>query len=210
LKEYQTIELDYYGPYNNWVYNCRTVDLVAHETGHAIIDSLKPEWEKGDAETRGIAEAFCDLTAMFLILSQKDLCDVVMTETGGDITKSNILSLFGVGHGSEENPNKEIRNAINKITYKENHWNTYSYGEVIINLFYGMLIDQLLIDNNGHERSSDILYKLGSEWIKNIVNIFLNCDNQNPRIAEFSRLLIDTNSFKNEYIKKRFNRIKFN
>ena len=71
IKEYKCIELDYYGPYNNWTYNCRSVDLIAHETGHAILDSIFPHLNEGSAEARGIGEAFCDLTAMFWILSQK-------------------------------------------------------------------------------------------------------------------------------------------
>ena len=45
IKEYRCIELDYYGPYGDWTYNCRSVDLIAHETGHAILDSILPHLE---------------------------------------------------------------------------------------------------------------------------------------------------------------------
>ena len=85
------IELDYFGPYENWTYYCRSADIIAHETSHAILDSLKPLWESSDVETRGMAEAFCDLSAMFFITSQKDLCEEVIRETNGDPGKKNII-----------------------------------------------------------------------------------------------------------------------
>ena len=108
IKEQKCIELDYYGPYGNWTYNCRSVDLIAHETGHAILDSILPYLNEGNAETRGIGEAFCDLTSMFWILSQEDMCQIVLKEQDGDLTRSNILTLFGAGYGYKEN---ELRNS---------------------------------------------------------------------------------------------------
>lgn len=188
LKDYQTIELDYYGPYGNWTYNCRTVDLVAHETGHAVIDSLKPEWEKGDAETRGMAEAFCDLTAMFLVLIQKDLCKQVIGETQGDLTQSSILSQFGVGHGFEENSFKEIRNALNNSVYKAKDWNTYRYCEVLVGILYELLID--FCSQNTVELSNFLKLKMtGENWLDLIVNIFSECDKSESSLDQFYSIL---------------------
>ena len=54
------------------VYTCRSLDIVAHETGHAILDGLKPAWMSStrSPQTGALHEAFGDLTAIFLSLSQ--------------------------------------------------------------------------------------------------------------------------------------------
>ncbi|MCK5367802.1 MAG: hypothetical protein KAQ62_04595, partial [Cyclobacteriaceae bacterium] len=144
IREHKCIELDYYGREKSLIYNCRTVDLIAHETGHAILDSLKPSWSKGNVETKSLGESFCDLTAMFIILSQKDLCKLVIEETKGDLTKNSILTLFGVGHGYEKNQYKEIRTAINQEIYNKEEWNSYDYSQVIVGLVYDILVTKYL------------------------------------------------------------------
>ena len=58
------------------VYTCRSLDIVAHETGHAILDGLKPAWMSStrSPQTGALHEAFGDLTAIFLSLSQVWRC----------------------------------------------------------------------------------------------------------------------------------------
>ncbi|MDZ7604966.1 MAG: hypothetical protein U5K79_05115 [Cyclobacteriaceae bacterium] len=70
-RDSRSIILDKYGFEYNRIHHCRSVDLVAHETAHAILDGLKSAWELGNPETRGLAEAFCDFAAMFWILSER-------------------------------------------------------------------------------------------------------------------------------------------
>ena len=140
IKECKCIELDYYGPYGDWIYNCRSVDLIAHETGHAILDSILPHLNEGNTETRGIGEAFCDLTAMFWILSQKDLCKHVIGETEGDFSKYSILSLFGVGYGSTATQFKELRSVLIDPNSPVQCTVSYDYSKVLIGALYEMLI----------------------------------------------------------------------
>jgi len=192
LKEYRLIELDHYGHPNNHIYNCRTVDLIAHETGHAIIDSFKPDWEQGEVKTKGLAEAFCDLTAMFWILSQRDLCEEVIRETNGDLAKNSILSLFGVGHGYRENTYKEIRDANKSNSVKENQ-NPYDYSENLVNALYKALIDLFVDVQKKHPTLEDALYHSGQSWMKMIMRTFLECNDQSTSIYEFSTL------FRNQY-----------
>jgi len=182
LKEQKCIELDYYGPYNNWTYNCRSVDIIAHETGHAIIDSLKPNWEKGNTETRGLAEAFCDLAAMFFVLSQKDFCQEVINETKGNLKADSILTLFGVGHGTDSKKNSYIRNALNKNVYEKDHWNQYFYCQVVTGTLYDILL--LLVDQEKID-DANILYAIGKSWMVKIISVFLDCDSKNCGIHEF-------------------------
>ena len=53
-----------------WVFSCRFFDVVAHETGHAILNALKPEWTISTTkETAAVVESICDLTALFTKLN---------------------------------------------------------------------------------------------------------------------------------------------
>ena len=203
LLEQKCLELDYYGPYENWVYNCRTVDLIAHETGHAIMNSIFPEWQMGGAETRGMEEAFCDLTSMFLIISQYDLCEEVIRETNGDLAKNSLLSLFSVGHGHESNPYKEIRNANNKATYKANDWSPYSFCEVLVGVLYDVL-KELFYNNKVGANDAAKLIEVGKLWMNAIIKTFSKCNPVQSNLKEFSLFLAEVIPIQQEKIKKHF------
>ena len=204
LSAQKCLELDYYGSNNDLIFNCRTVDLVAHETGHVIINSFFPDWQNGDAETRGLEEAFCDLAAMFLVLSQFDLCGEVIRETKGDLTKNSILSYFGVGHGHDG----EIRNAINISTYNASGWNPYSYCEALVGVLYELL--QELFKDKREEVSDDAanLFEVGQRWMKGIVVAFLKCNPKKSSLKEFYVQLSGTSSIDHVKIRKHFTKRK--
>src|SRR3989337_1473231 len=73
------------------VFSCRSVDVVSHETGHAILDALKPTWnftEPGrriSLEIAALQEALCDLTSIFFALSQLDLVEYIISETKANL-----------------------------------------------------------------------------------------------------------------------------
>lgn len=186
IKEKSCIELDFYGPHGNWIHNCRSVDLVAHETGHAILDSILPHLNDGNLVAEGIGEAFCDLTAIFLVLSQKDLCEHVIYETGGDLDKPSILSLFAVGYGYEKNRFKELRNASVVDPYFDETSSAYKIGQVLTGIFYGHLkelfskTDQYSMLNN-----SEKLFLVGKEWKERVFGQFAGLTNEDISYNQF-------------------------
>ncbi len=190
IKDQKCIELDNYGPQDSLIHNCRCVDLIAHETAHAILDRLMPHLNAGNVETKGIGEAFCDLAAIFMVLSQKDLCAYAIEETKGDLMQSSILSLYGVGHGDEQNQFKEIRNAINNTTYKSDSWSPYDYSQVLIGMLYEILI--ALFEENRASTKNDVenLYQSGQHWMQAIVHTFRHCPVPNTDIADYGQQLI--------------------
>ena len=188
LKKQKCIELDYYGPPENPVYNCRTTDLVVHETAHAILDSLKPAWEIGDLETKGVAEAFCDLAAMFWILCQKDLCTDIIRETNGDLLKDNTLSIFGAGHGFDENPWRCIRNALNAKTYEKNAQNPYDHSEVLTGFLYDLLL-LLFNEKKDDFDEPDALYYAARPWMNLIFNAYRHAPDSQVCIGDITGYL---------------------
>jgi len=189
VAEEGTVLLDKYGFEPTRIHNCRTVDLVAHETAHAIIHSLKPEWRNGTPETRGIVEAFCDLTAMFWILSQEDMCTEVIKETKGDLRKSNMLSLFAAYHNFDGHSNKEIRNALNKTTYKRDFWDPYFYDRLLVGLLYDVLVEQICSTSKEIIEVAVQLFEKGEKWKREIFNTFLLCRKEETSLMEFFEFL---------------------
>lgn len=199
LKKYKCIELDYYGPHNAWIYNCRTVDIIAHETAHAVLDGLKPEWESSDAETRGITEAFCDLTAMYLVLIQDDLIKIVLKETKGDLCRESILAIFGMGHGPSERP---IRSALNKTVYPEERWDTYAYANVLTGMLYELLIYEFKSKCKKHSKSMNCLASCGQQWMQMITQAFIMCDDNKSSVLEVCENLASLWPERKDLIKK--------
>lgn len=69
------------------VYACRSQDLVAHATGHAVLDGLKPSWilTQHPPQTGALHEAFADLTAIFLMLTTPEQVAAIVTQTKANL-----------------------------------------------------------------------------------------------------------------------------
>lgn len=201
LRSQKCIELDYYGPYKDWTYYCRSVDIVAHETGHAILDGLKPNWYDADMETRGIAEAFCDFCAMLLVTTNMDLCRALIRETGADYKKNSILSLFGAGYGFDDNPHSSIRNAINTIKFDTGFSTVYDYCELLIGFLYDVLTDKAMKDPSMDKEPATCLFEAAIPWAQAIVTSIQSCNDEKTTIKEF--LFHFQNNFRDDEIVKR-------
>jgi hypothetical protein len=69
-------------------------DIVAHETGHAILDAVRPRYyEPFEPETSALHEAIGDLCAIFAALSHK----VIQRRVAGSLDRLNLLSEIAEG-----------------------------------------------------------------------------------------------------------------
>jgi hypothetical protein len=124
------------------VFTCRSLDVVAHEIGHAVLDSLQPYWwrESVHPQTAGLHEAFGDLTAIFCILSLPDLVRVVIEHTNADLDTRSFLTEFAEQLGAGENG---LRNANNHSrlpdAFPPN--SAYSLSQVFTGAVYDILED---------------------------------------------------------------------
>ena len=83
------------------IYSCRSWDIVAHETGHAVLDSLQPGWiTSTHPHTGALHEAFGDLTSIFSVLDQLDMCELVVAHTKGELgNRHHFLAALGEEFG---------------------------------------------------------------------------------------------------------------
>ncbi|MCL5036343.1 MAG: hypothetical protein M1269_04405 [Chloroflexi bacterium] len=105
-------------------------DVVSHETGHAVLDGLRPGymgWFSG-TETMAFHEAFGDITAMLLCLKDGNNVKGILADNGGDFTKESRLTRlaeeFGKAiHLEDSDPSNDnkiyLRTMINDFKYKD-------------------------------------------------------------------------------------------
>jgi hypothetical protein len=125
------------------IFTCRSFDIVSHETGHAVLDGLKPQWLMADnpPQTGGLHESFGDLTAIFLALSQLDQCEAIVAQTKAKLHDKTFLSdiaeQFGLALGSTTG----LRNADNDLTLSQAGSEVHAISQVFTGAVYDILAD---------------------------------------------------------------------
>jgi hypothetical protein len=109
------------------VYSGESPDIVCHEMGHAVLDSLKPElFDAATAEAPAFHEAFADLSAILSALQLPTLCAAILSDTGGRLYINSRLSRLAEQLGSAirlQMPDQAerdcLRNAVNAFVYQD-------------------------------------------------------------------------------------------
>ncbi len=132
------------------VYTCRSFDIVAHETGHAVLDGLKPDWLLADnpPQTGGLHEAFGDLTAIFLCLSQLDQCEAIVAQTKAHLHDRTFLADIAEQFGLALGRANGLRNADNDITLSQAGIQVHAISQVFTGAVYDILADLFALERN--------------------------------------------------------------
>ncbi len=105
-----------------------STDIVCHEQGHAVLDSVRPDlWDAPHFEVAAFHEAFGDLAAISVALALPRLAEEVDTETRSDPSRSNLVSRLAeelggaVRHkyGPDAAPAGALRDAVNDFRYTD-------------------------------------------------------------------------------------------
>lgn len=121
----QTLQFYYFGTPEAPIFTCLSHDIVAHETGHAILDGIRPYYhEISSVQTAAFHEFLADLTAILAALDYTSVRSVLIEATNGDLTKRNILADLAEEFGKEASARygpaqrQYLRTAHNKKTMK--------------------------------------------------------------------------------------------
>jgi Zn-dependent peptidase ImmA (M78 family) len=105
------------------IFTVDSVDIVAHELGHALLDSLRPDlWNLQALEVWGFHEAYADINAILTLLNSEEMIRYVLKETKGDLRTPNVVSKLAeemgetIGHMTGGRRHA-LRNAINDFKY---------------------------------------------------------------------------------------------
>lgn len=118
-------------------FTCRSIDIVAHETTHALVESYRPgiHWN-GSLDVIAVIEALADLTPIFLLASIPQLFTKALNVTSNDLHQISFLSEFAEGYA--ENGSGGIRSALKPDLSNPN--NPCSLGSPIVTAGYETII----------------------------------------------------------------------
>ncbi|MEU1406584.1 hypothetical protein ABZ471_30205 [Streptomyces sp. NPDC005728] len=109
------------------VATCESNEIVEHETGHAILDALRPQlFNAASAEAAALHEAFGDISALLSSLQLESLRILVLAETQGNLELSSRMSRMAEqlgwairqGHPNAVDPDC-LRNLSNSFFYSD-------------------------------------------------------------------------------------------
>jgi hypothetical protein len=125
------------------IYTCRSFDIVAHETGHAVLDSLKPEYISSSwhPQTGGLHESFGDLTAIFTMLAQMDVCEAIIVESKADLHSKSFFPALAEEFGSALGRPMGLRNADNDLKLSDVSTEVHDISKVFTGAIYDILAD---------------------------------------------------------------------
>ncbi len=161
----------------------RAADIVAHETGHAILDALKPTWYASQySETRALHEAFADITAILFLLSQLDICDRIITNSKGYLHQQSLFSLMGEEFAHAMGLVGGIRNAANQTKLGEiRDLEPHLLSTVFTGAVYEILVK--LFDHrkdDGMAQYAQTLYQVGQELLSIVVKAIVHAPPDAP------------------------------
>ena len=142
----KSIQFYYFGPRESRVYTCLSHDIIAHETGHAILDGLRPYYlEDSSLQTTAFHEFVADLTAIMSSLLNTELRWDVVKMTGGDLTQDTIVAALAEEFGQFAMGRPHLRTAQYKLTIDKvkDSSSPYAWSEVLtgamFDIFKGMM-----------------------------------------------------------------------
>jgi hypothetical protein len=146
------------------VYTCRSLDIVAHEAGHAILDGLKPGWLSigNPPQTGGLHESFGDLTAIFVTLSQLDQVEAIIAQTKANLHAKNFLADVAEQFGDALGRPNGLRNADNDLKLSEVGTEVHAISQVFTGGIFDVLADVFAFERRPAKRDdAAVLYEVG-------------------------------------------------
>jgi hypothetical protein len=109
------------------VFSGESPDVVCHELGHAVLDSIKPQlWDAASMEIAAFHEAAGDISALLCGLQLESLRHAVLQETNNIVYRTSRLSRLAEQLGwaiRQSSPDAVeadcLRNAVNKFFYRD-------------------------------------------------------------------------------------------
>ncbi|MGH3104000.1 MAG: hypothetical protein ACRDN6_07895 [Gaiellaceae bacterium] len=153
------------------VYTCRSFDIVAHETGHAILDGLKPGWltAGNPPQTGGLHESFGDLTAIFLTLSQMDQVEAIVAQTKADLHAKSFLADMAEEFGLALGRPNGLRNADNDLKLSQVSNEVHAISQVFTGGVFDVLADIFTFQRKPAKRDDAFVLYESAQYVCGLV-----------------------------------------
>jgi hypothetical protein len=195
------------------IYTCRSLDIVSHETGHAILDGLKPQWlsSANTPQTGALHEAFGDLTAIFLSLSQFDQVEAVIAQTKANLHDKTFLSDLAEEFGLALGRPNGLRNADNDLKLSQVSNEVHDLSQVFTGAIYDILADIFGFERKPALRDDAVVLHEAAHYVHSLLlRAIVQAPAQNATFADVAnKMLVIANqdgkpvSYRN-FIRNRF------
>ena len=116
----KSLQFYYFGDLDRPGYTCLSHDIIAHETGHAILDGIRPLYNQlSSVQTLAFHEFIGDLTAILLALFNKDIRQFVSQTTEGRLGEADVLANIAEEFAREVEGRPYLRTAFNQYTLQD-------------------------------------------------------------------------------------------
>ncbi|OMH39404.1 hypothetical protein [Motiliproteus sp. MSK22-1] len=176
----------------NLVYTCQSFDIVSHEVGHAVLDSLKPGyWNSWHLQTGGLHESFGDLTTIFTMLSQLDQCEAIIAESKGDLHAKSFFPYVAEQFGEALGRSTGLRNADNNLKLSQVSNQVHDISRVFTGAVYDILAD---IFEDYHKPAlydqAETLLRVGKHMTSLVILALLNGPDRNATYRDIANKMI--------------------
>ncbi len=105
------------------VFSCLSHDIIAHETTHALLDSMHRRYlEPNHPDVRAFHEAFADIVALFQHFSFPEVLRHQIAKTRGDLRSPSLLGELAVQFGRAMGGYGALRSAIGEVDEATGKW----------------------------------------------------------------------------------------
>ena len=173
------------------IFTCRSLDIVAHETGHAVLDGLKPNWiASSNPQTGGLHESFGDLSAIFLALSQLDQVEAVIAQTKGNLHDKTFLADLAEQFGLALGRPNGLRNADNDLTLSQVGTEVHAISQVFTGAIYDILADIYGFERRTVKDDAVVLLETGRYVLSLVVRAIVASPNSNATYADVANQML--------------------
>jgi len=153
------------------VFTCRSLDIVAHETGHAVLDAMKPNWilSNQQPQTGGLHESFGDLTAIFLALSQLDQVEAVIAQTKANLHDKTFLADLAEEFGLAIGRSNGLRNADNDFKLSQVSTEVHAISQIFTGAIYDILADIFAFERIPARRDDAVTLQQVAQYLLGLV-----------------------------------------
>jgi hypothetical protein len=197
------------------VFTCRSLDIVAHECGHAVLDGLKPDWigASNIPQTGGLHESFGDLTAIFLACSQLDQVEAAVAMTKANLHDRNFLAALAEQFGASLGFPQGLRNADNDLKLSQVSNEVHAISQVFTGAIYDIMADIFVFQKNQQAATKDparVLMEVASSVCRLVVDAIKAAPAANATFADVAnQMLIKSNAQGDPPIYRTFIRNRF-
>lgn len=145
-RESRSVQFFFFDESGQRVYTSLSRDIVAHETGHAILDGIAPDlYHATSPQSLALHEAIADLVAVLMAFRSRTLRDAVLEATGGSIKESTAFNSIAEQFGSAIDRTKRtgyLRNLKNDVTMADvGRDEPHELSPVLTGALYSVMVD---------------------------------------------------------------------